>query len=239
MATPFSFCRWLVAMLGALAIAGCGNGGSGGGPPPSNDVWDIDKDGIPKFVDVNYIELDKIGRISRFRSGEGHDYSDAFEHCRSMKHYFEPKPTVDWGSIIVFAPVTGKVTRADVEWAGTKLEIQSDAKPAFRFSVFHVALATPLAVGDAVVAGRALGHHIGSQTMSDLSVIVNDPTHQGRMVSYFDVMTDAVFQAYVARGMQSRAEAIISRAERDAAPLSCSGDVFADPGTIPNWCVLD
>jgi hypothetical protein len=238
MSTRSSFARCLAPLAIALAVAGCGNGG-GGGPPASNDVWDIDKDGIPKFVEVSYLELDKIARISRFRSGEGHDYSDAFEHCRSMKHYFEPRASVDWASIQITSPVTGKITRADQEWAGTKLEIQSDSKPAFRFVIFHVNLTTPLAVGDPVVAGRALGNHIGSQTMSDIAVMVNDPTRQGRMISYFEVMTDAAFQAYIARGMASRAEAIISKAERDAAPLSCNGDVFADPGTIPNWCVLN
>ena len=84
------------------------------------DLWDIDKDGLPQFTETNYIELPKIHRISIFRSSFGHDYSDAFEHCRSMKHYVEPKAGVDWSTKKNFAPVTGKVTRLESVWAGTK-----------------------------------------------------------------------------------------------------------------------
>ena len=36
-------------------------------------------DALPKFVSTNYIELEKITRISKFRSSAGHDYSDDFE----------------------------------------------------------------------------------------------------------------------------------------------------------------
>ena len=88
--------------------------------PKPKDIWDVDADGIPMFVEINYIELDKIHSISKFRSAVGHDYSDAFEHCRSMKHYFEPRGDVDWSTIKIFAPVTGTITRVDVEWAGNK-----------------------------------------------------------------------------------------------------------------------
>lgn len=203
--------------------------------PKPSDVWDISKDGTPKFVAINYIELDKIYRISKFRSSVGHDYSDAFEHCRSMKHYFEPKGTIDWATIKIYSPVSGAITRVDVEWAGTKLEIASDAYPAFRFSIFHINTAATFALGDKVNAGDLLGTHIGSQTMSDISVIVNDPSHQGQMVSYFDVITDAVFQEYIDRGVAARENMIISKTVRDANPLTCSGDSFVSSDTLQNW----
>jgi hypothetical protein len=163
----------------------------------TTDTWDIDKSGIPKFVGTNYIELDKIYRISKFRSSVGHDYSDAFEHCRSMKHYFEPESDVDWATVKIYSPVTGKITRVEEEWAGTKIEIASDDYPAFRFSIFHIKSPVQRNVEETVVAGEQLGTHTGSQTMSDISVIVNDPTHQGRMVSFFNVMTDALENWFV------------------------------------------
>ena len=144
----------------------------------TSDIWDIDANGIPRFVETNYIELGKIGRISRFRSSVGHDYSDAFEHCRSMKHYFEPKASADWASVRIYSPVNGTITRAEQEWAGTKLEIVSSNYPAFRFSVFHINLSTPRQVNDILMAGEFLGTHIGSQTTSDISVLVNDPGRQ-------------------------------------------------------------
>jgi hypothetical protein len=208
-------------------------------PPDNSGVWDIDKDGIPKFVATNYIELDKIGRISKFRSSEGHDYSDAFEHCRSMKHYFEPKSSVDWTRIKIFSPVTGKITRVEQEWAGTKIEIASDDYPAFRFAIFHINTAKQYSIGEQVTEGEQLGTHIGSQTMSDISVIVNDPTRQGRMVSYFDIINDAVFAQYQSRGVNTRDDMKISKALRDSNPLTCSGETFVGTDPLDIWKVLN
>jgi hypothetical protein len=208
-------------------------------PPAPSDIWDIDKDGIPTFVTKNYIDLTKIYRISKFRSSVGHDYSDAFEHCRSMKHYFEPSADIDWTTISIYSPVTGTITRIDQEWAGTKLEIASDQYPAFRFSIFHINLASPKNLNDKVQAGELLGHHIGSQTMSDISVLVNDPTKQGRMVSYFKVVDNDVFNEYSARGVISRDKMIISKEIRDANPLTCAGDQFNPGDTIGAWIDLD
>jgi hypothetical protein len=207
-------------------------------PENNKDIWDIDKDGIPRFVGTNYIELDKIYRISKFRSSIGHDYSDAIEHCRSMKHYFEPRGDVDWTTIKLYSPVTGKITRVEQEWAGTKIEIASDEYPAFRFSIFHINSPVQRNVDDQVMAGEQLGTHIGSQTMSDISVIVNDPTRQGRMVSYFEVITDAVFNQYYNRGVTNRDEMIISKTIRDANPLTCSGDTFISSDMLENWVIL-
>jgi hypothetical protein len=204
-----------------------------------SDIWDIDLNGIPDFVGTNYIELDKIYRISKFRSSVGHDYSDAFEQCRSMKHYFEPRGDIDWASVKIFCPVTGTITRVEEEWAGTKIEIASDDYPAFRFSFFHINPSEQRYIGDKVVAGEQLGMHIGSQTMSDISVIVNDPTRQGRMVSYFDVMTDALFNEYASHGITSRENMIIPKTTRDANPLTCNGDSFITTDTLENWAILN
>jgi hypothetical protein len=59
-----------------------------------------------------------------------------------------------------------------------------------------------------------------------------------RYVSYVDAVTDGVFGQYTARGVASRAAMIISAAERDPSPLACSGEQFADAGTLPNWVDL-
>jgi len=223
----------------ASLIAGC-NGDGDDGPPDSgpSDVWDIDRDGIPKFVATNYIELDPIYRISKFRSSIGHDYADAFESCRSLKHYFEPKVDADWSAIKVFSPVAGTITRVDMEWAGTKLEIASDDYPAFRFSIFHINEASPHQLNDHVDEGQQLGTHIGSQTMSDIAVIVNETTRQGKMISYFDVITDDVFADYMARGVQTRDELIIPKLTRDESPLTCQGDTFTSVDPLEPWVTL-
>ena len=208
-------------------------------PVPKSDIWDIEKSGIPKFVETNYIDLEKIYRISKYRSSVGHDYSDSFEQCRSMKHYFEPRSDADWTTIKVYSPVTGIITRVEQEWAGTKIEIASDEYPAFRFSIFHINTMKVYNVDDKVVAGEQLGTHIGSQTMSDISVMVNDPTRQGRMVSYFEVITDEIFKEYSDRGVSTREQMIIPKAIRDANPLLCNGETFLTFDTLENWVALN
>jgi len=229
---------WIVFLFVLSAAAGgCSKKDKNDNQP--SYIWDIDKQGIPKFVGTNYIELDKIHRISKFRSSVGHDYSDAYEQCRSKKHYFEPRGDIDWSTVKVFSPVTGTITRVETEWAGTKIEIESSTYPAFRLSVFHINLSAQRSVGDKVTAGEQLGTHIGSQTYSDISVIVNDPAKQGRMVSYFEVMTDALFQSYISRGISKREDLIISKETRDANPLTCSGDTFTSADPLESWVVLN
>lgn len=225
---------WIFLFL--LCVSGCSKKNENTTTP--NYIWDIDKDGIPEFVKTNYIELDKIYRISKYRSSVGHDYSDSHEQCRSLKHYFEPKSTLDWSTVKIYSPVKGVITRAEQEWAGTKLEIASDDYPAFRFSIFHINTAKQYNVDDKVSEGEFLGNHIGSQTYSDISVIVNDPARLGRMVSFFDVMTDGLFTEFSTRGLSSKTDVIITKADRDANPLTCNGDTFTSTDILENWVYL-
>jgi hypothetical protein len=201
--------------------------------------YDVDAWGIPKFVRVNYIELDRITRISKFRSSIGHDYSDNFEHCRSMKHYFLPYDATDWSTIRLFSPVNGTVARFFEEWAGTQVWIQSQEYPDFEFRIFHIHLKDSLKVGQSLSAGQLLGTHIGNQTMSDIAVYIVMPTGR-KLISYFDVMTDSLFQAYQARGLGSRSDAIITKEARDADPLTCEGETFVSgSGLLEDWVYLN
>jgi hypothetical protein len=191
-----------------------------------------------RFVAVDYIELGKIARITKFRSSEGHDYSDNFESCRSMKHYFQPKGEVDWSSIAIFSPVDGQVIRTLQEWAGLQVQIKSSLHPDIHFIIFHINPASSIAVGDVVTAGQQLGSHIGSQTMSDIAVGMD--TQAGwKLISYFDVMTDSLFGRYVARGVANREALIISKEARDADTLTCQDGQFLNRGTLENWVVLN
>ncbi len=230
--------KYVAFFLLVILMMGC-NKKTGGITSLSNeDTYDVDRKGIPKFVAADYIELGKIARISKFRSSEGHDYSDDFEHCRSMKHYFNPKDNIDWSTIKIFSPVRGTVLKIFQEWAGTQIQIRSKEYPAFFFIIFHVNLISPLNVGDTITVGELLGTHIGSQTMSDIAVGVSTPGGW-KLISYFDVMTDSVFQNYQLRGLNSRADVIISKAERDANSLTCNGDTFTNSGTLENWVMLN
>jgi len=176
---------------------------------------------VPKFVNTNYIDLNKITKISKFRSSAGHDYHDDKESCRSMKHYFiAPDSTTT-----IRSPVAGKVSRLDTEFAGQQVQIVPDAQPAFVIIMFHVVLDKPLAVGDHIEEGQLLGTHAGTMTFSDIAVAVNTPTAY-RLVSYFDVLTDNAFAAFQARGIQDRSDMVVSKAARDAAPYQCAGQTF-------------
>ncbi len=76
-------------------------------------------------------------RVSRFRSGAGHDYSDSAENCRSMKHYFEFHDGA-WDSVDVVAPLNGTIRAVREEWAGTQLEIEALVAPGLNVVIFHI-----------------------------------------------------------------------------------------------------
>jgi len=205
-------------------------------------------DSLPKFVRISYMEFDSIGRISKFRSGWGHDYSDDFEFCRSMKHYFEPKnfsiPNVD---IKIYSPFKGVVERVIQEWAGTQLYIASTEYPAFSARLFHVSLNHPINIGDTLYEGEYIGTHIGNITSSDIAITVltavdgpKDSTisQSGiRYVSYFSVLTDSLLHQFEMRGLNLDS-IIIPATTRDVYPLDCINQAFTDPGVFSNWILI-
>ena len=204
--------------------------------------YDFENLGVPKIANANYIDLSKIGRISRFRSTIGHSYtdSDSTETCRSMKHYFEPKNTVDWTNVDIYAPVTGTIygLQTDGNW-GYQVRIRSVNQPIFFIAVFHVNIDSGIIKGKWVHAGDHLGKHASSFTMSDIAVTYKGKEN-GHLFSFFEAMTDSVFNLYKVRGVQSREAAIITKAERDADPVPCVGEQqFTVEGTTPDWLVLN
>jgi hypothetical protein len=206
--------------------------------------YDIDVNGVPGFAESNCIELDKLSRISKFRSGAGHDYSDDFETCRSMKHYFDPKAGVDRSTIKLFSPVDGTIIGTTEEWdgpdlwKGTAVGIRPDGYDAFCIVIFHVDLTLLLEVGDRILAGEELGtSEKVSGTVSEISVEVNTPSGV-KLVSFFKAMTDDLFEIYCSRGISSPDDVIITEAERDADPLICDGETFLDTGSLENYVDL-
>lgn len=47
-------------------------------------------------------------------------------------------------------------------------------------------------------------------------------------------MTDDVFAAYATRGVASRIDMIVTRAQRDADPLTCDGQAFLTVSSLPD-----
>jgi hypothetical protein len=207
-------------------------------------LFDPDLSPLPQLVITNCIDLDKISKISRFRSGAGHDYSDDFESCRSMKHYFRPYDATDYASIRIFAPMDGTIVGTTEEWLGqdlykgTVVGIRPDGQEAFCVALFHIDLKKALTVGERVVSGQELGTSAKlSGTATEISIEAHTPGGV-KLVSFFEAMSDAVFDQYRSRGVASRQTAIIPRAERDADPLTCDGETFLDSGSLENYIEL-
>jgi hypothetical protein len=205
-----------------------------GGEVPGAASWDLDRQGTPALITADYIDLAQIARVSLFRSSVGHDYWDDVERCRSMKHYFVPRTPETAGTIAIRAPLDAEVSRVDPEWAGVQLHLRSRSHPAFTIILFHVVLSPTLAIGDRVASGQTLGTHVGPQTGSDVAVAVDSPTGR-RLISYFQIMGESVWAAYVQRGIAARSELIITREQRDADPIQCDGQRFLTAGTLPQW----
>lgn len=224
---------------GTATVTATAGGYTGSATVNVRDVFNVDESGVPMLITSDYIDLSQINRISRFRSGFGHDYSDSSETCRSMKHYFMPRGNVDWSAVTISAPADGVVLDIREEGPlGFQVAIRSSALGAATIVLFHVVLDEGVSIGTTVTSGMRLGRHIGPQTMSDVAIRLDTPGGP-RLVSYFDAMTDAMFARYQARGVPSRAALTISRNERDADPLSCSGQQFVSGGTLSHWVGLN
>ncbi len=220
---------------------------SGGGKSAETVVYvgsptyDLASLGPPQVMTANYIDLSKIRRVSRFRSTVGHSYVDGSgETCRSMKHYFQPKDSVDWESVDIYAPASGTIWHIapDGAW-GYRVLLSPRDLPALQIGIFHVQLDSTVVLNKWVEAGEHIGRHASSLTMSDIAVSVGSK-EDGTLISYFATMTDEVFAEYHARGVPTRDAAIVTKEERDADPVPCEGEMqFTQQGTLPDWVDLN
>lgn len=207
-------------------------------------TYDVDSSGIPLIINSDCIELSKMERVSKFRSGHGLDYSDDFESCRSMKHSFVLKPGENPTACRIFAPFSGTVIGSLEDWEGTTLwkgttiGIQSDSHEAFWVLLFHVNLDSSLQVGDHVEAGQILGKSEKEDGGTTVAVWVHTPDGD-KLLSYFYVISDGLFTQYQLRGLYSREAAIISKKKRDADPLTCQGEEIIDKGNLDHWFILN
>ena len=209
---------------------------------------------LPKFVHYNFIELDKIAQISKFRSGVGHDFSrgtNETRSCRSMKNYFEPIginetfrlrerngeiSKSDWPTVKYFSPVSGIIIdmRPSKNIFGeeeNQFVIQSKEYPNIWFSFFHVITKPELYVGSEVIGGEFLGT-ISAGNSGEIAVSIN-PNQDEQLVSFFKLVDNTVFSEYKLRGVNSREDFIITKEERDKKPLQCAKEM---PNRfIGNW----
>jgi hypothetical protein len=229
----------LALLLMALLTTSCGK-------TPFATIT-IDPNNLPKFIKHDFVDLSKIKRISKFRSGVGHDFSDDFESNRSMKHYYAPYDqylNTD-SSLEVYSPVNGKIvqlfkseTNRPRDW---EVRIRPEDYPALLIIIFHINVDPSLKVGDRVSEGQKLGFanllSISEETKADnFDIAVQTFVWGGRkLVSYFEIMTDELFESYKNRGISSRDQFIISKEYRDAHPIDWGkGEISAE-----DWVFLN
>lgn len=206
-----------------------------------------DADHPAKFIQHDFINLAQIGSISKFRSNEGHDFSNGSETCRSMKHYFTPAftdqdmqtlsnqptdqgkqlppaPTADT-AVAIYSPVDGTITdiRSEHFPVGKQVFITPDNAKGYSIRIFHVYLVDGIKSGSHVSAGQHLGD---ISRLSSTDIAVQAGQINGRFVSYFDVMPDEIFASYQALGIGDRSDLIISKEYRDMHPFTCNGEEF-------------
>jgi hypothetical protein len=200
---------------------------------------------LPKFITHDFIDLSRVGSISKFRSGEGHDFSSSGESCRSMKHYFNPPITAEseqyrqahnglppapdgQTDIDIFSPVAGTITaiREEQTPIGKQVYIKPDDAKSFTLRFFHIYLASGIEKGSRLAAGQKIGV-IGAGQSTDIAVERGGLPWNKGYVSYFSVMSDQVFATYQTLGVASRDALIITKEQRDAQPFTCNGEEFS------------
>ncbi len=200
----------------------------------------------PQFIQADFVDLSRIYSISKFRSGSGHDFSNGTEEtCRSMKHYFnvawteegerqrrknnEMPPAPDGkNDIKIFSPVDGKITSIQSEQKpiGEQIYIRPDNYPGYTIRLFHIYKLDNIKDGSSLKAGQQIGV-IGQYQNTDIA-IESRSVFATEFFSYFEVMSDSVFEKYKARGVNDKSELIITKEYRDANPLKCNGEQFAE-----------
>jgi len=200
----------------------------------------IDVNNPPKLLEAQVFELGNFKNISKFRSGVGHDFSHGTgESCRSMKHYFNPiintitneasiPKTVEPGDgIAVNSPVGGDITKLESEQfpLGKQIYIVPEEYPDFTIRLFHIYPLSNISAGTKVKAGQRIGTLLKTQG-TDIAVEVS-ANNKYNLISYFDIMPDSLFADFEKHGVADRKDLVITKADRDAKPLSCQGQQFS------------
>ncbi|MEK7202076.1 MAG: hypothetical protein AAB669_00880 [Patescibacteria group bacterium] len=219
-----------------------------GGYILTHSGYGIDRSNLPQFIEADFVDLSKIYSISKFRSGEGHDFSGNGETCRSMKHYFTPQrnESVQWREvngqqlpplpdgktdILIYSPVDGRIMSMSDENTpiGKQISIIPTQESQFNIRLFHIYPLEGIGSGSQVKAGQQIGV-IGANQGTDIAIQAGAMPWNDTFISYFDVMSDSLFATYQARGVSSRSDFIFTKEYRDANPLQCNGEQFVRSG---------
>ena len=134
---------------------------------------------LEQFITASQIDVGRVTDVSRLRSRMGHDYTDSFNTCSSMKHYFNTANHPDL-STPIYSPVDGVlvwrtkgsgdqdgvwleqagINAQEIGFLDERLYIRPDAAPNVWIKFHHVSPVTeivqavPVAVDVEVVMGQ-------------------------------------------------------------------------------------
>lgn len=212
----------LLVLALALAAAGCG----------TEDT-----------IFGNVVDPRDLAGLTKFRSCCGHSYASG-ESNRTMKHYLVPRAQFIGRNdlLVVRSPCDGKIVSVSPEQnrlaclgdavRGDQIRVVCRARPDASIRIFHV---NPSRGPGSVNEGELLGHadlracSNGSEPYADLDVAVEK---LASMYSYIEWLSATAFAEWQARGLATRADAVISEAERDANPCDYSNYLMCRADTI-------
>lgn len=219
----------------------------------------------PPQIVANFTELDKIEKISKYRSCAGHTTvpQDEREMKRSMKHYFLVKPEyLGDDTVAIYSPYDGFVASIRQDRAeGLEGEIWIAPKNIFAvlppvgrwsFSVQHINIREGLKRGSEVKAGELIGYAaVAGGNRNTFDVVYAKGALTPKRIdnwlgpftdldSVFNQMSEKVFAQYQEKGITAKEKLIINKEERDQNPCAYkdNGPYFLNQEDPENWAVL-
>lgn len=229
--------------------------------------FQINKNYPPPKLTANFMDINKIRQISKYRSCAGHTVvpQDGREMKRNMKHYIEVYPELrKENTVEIYSPYDGfiSVIRADMKdllegeiWIAPDRGILTILPPfnLWMFSFEHVQPRKDLKVGDKVKAGELIGYAsflVAERTIPTFDVIYgtmglpmrkldnwNSPFEN--LDSIFNHMSDEVLTQYEKKGITPE-KIILSKETRDSRPCAYNdqGPYFENSDNSDNWVEL-
>lgn len=202
----------------------------------------------PPKLTANFVDLNKIEKISKYRSCAGHLVipQDGSQLRSNMKHYFwVKKEFIKDNTVEIYAPYHGYVsTLYKDEKENLEGEIWISPKKIFallppfgmwNFSVQHINVRPNLKVGSEVKAGELIGYAALTDKAGDSFDIVyaklsippkridNWSSPYGDLDSVFNHMDDNVFALYRQKGIPSKEDLLIGKEQRAQSPCKYNG----------------
>jgi len=188
------------------------------------------KSNLQPVLTANFIDLDKVDKISKYRSCQGHTVvpQESMESKRNMKHYVVLKSEFTGGNKVpVYSPLNGvvKSIRSEPD-KGLEGEIWLGVKGNdWDFSIQHINIASNIKGRQKVKAGDIIGYvanrgidvvyGVGARSVKMIDGRYESPYSD--LDSPFNHMSTELMAQYQAKGI-SQSDMSYTKEQRDAIP---------------------